>query len=181
MKKELACTLIGAFCLAVVVRIAGAQDYIPVDPTLLKTGVTTAVQIGDGYGTLDQPFDVKITVLEIQRGEKAWATLKSTSPSNTPPNPGFEYLIARIRFEMLSKTGNYTVSPDYFTASNSDGKEYETFPTQHPKPALNGRLWGEDSMEGWIAFQVAQQDAKPLMSFGQGGIHGHGRVWFRLY
>ena len=170
-----------AFCIVFLVGVAGAQDRIPADPTPLGRPLVTAVQIGDGYGNLDQPFDVRITVLEVQRGEKAWVLVRDASESNQPPKAGFEYLLARIRFEYLAKTGNYTTGLDSFLATTAEGEEYETPSIKPPKPAFGGRLYPDDSLEGWIAFQVARDDRKPLMTFSQTGIQGPGRVWFQLH
>jgi len=170
-----------AFCIAFLAGVAEAQDRIPVDPTPLATPLVTAVQIGDGYGNLDQPFDVRITVLEVHRGDKAWVLIRDASESNQPPKAGFEYLLVRIRFEYLAKTGNYTASMDSFLATSEDGKEYETPSIKLPKPAFGGRLYPEDSLEGWIVFLVSRDDHKPLMTFHQTGIQGPGRVWFQLH
>ena len=166
------------------VLVAGtteAQDRIPADPTPLRVPLVTAVQIGDGYGNLDRPSDVRITVLEVLRGEKAWVLIKDAGEFNRPPETGFEYLLAYIRFEYLAKTGNYTASMDSFSATSADGREYDTPSIKPPRPAFGGRLYPEDSLEGWVAFLVARDDIKPLMTFGQTGIQGPGRIWFQLY
>jgi len=178
-RLALACIL--ATGIALVAGITEAQDRIPVDPTPLRVPLVTAVQIGDGYGNLDQPLDVRITVLEVLRGEKAWILIKHAGESNQPPKTGFEYLLARIRFEYLAKSGNYTASMDSFSATSADGREYDTPSIKPPRPAFGGRLYPEDSLEGWVAFLVARDDIKPLMTFGQTGIQGPGRIWFQLY
>jgi hypothetical protein len=181
MTIRLALACIIAAGIALVAWNAEAQDRIPVDPAPLRAPLLTAVQIGDGYGNLDRPFDVRITVLEVLRGEKAWALIKDAGESNRPPETGFEYLLAYIRFEYLAKAGNYTAGMDSFSATSADGREYDTPSIRPPKPAFGGRLYPEDSLEGWIAFQVARDDSKPLMTFGQTGIQGTGRVWFQLH
>jgi hypothetical protein len=181
MTIRLAFACILATGIAFVVGIMQAQDRIPVDPTPLRAPLVTAVQIGDGYGNLDRPFDVRITVLDVLRGEKAWVLIKDAGEFNQPPKTGFEHLLAYIRFEYLAKTGNYTASMDSFSATSADGKEYDTPSIKTPTPAFGGRLYPEDSLEGWIAFLVARDDSKPLMAFGQTGIQGPGRIWFQLH
>jgi len=169
--------------MAVFLDATGAQVNAPVDPAPMKKPVATTVQIGDGYGvgTLDQLYDVRITVLEVLRGEKAMALLKQANPSIQVPKPGFEYLLARIKFEFLAKTGSYGVSEDMFAATSAVGKEYDSLIVRQLKPSLNGRLYSGDALEGFVTFQVASEDSKPFMTFGQGGIQGPGRVWFQLY
>ena len=44
-----------------------------------------------------------------------------------------------------------------------------------PEPELAGELHSGNSQQGWVAFEVAEQDKKPLMIFDQGN------VWFQLY
>jgi len=181
MTFRLAPAAVMAICIAFLAGVAEAQDRIPVDPTPLGVPLVTAVQIGDGYGNLDQPFDVKITVLKVIRGQQAWALIRDAGQSNQPPKVGFEYLLARIRFEYRAKNGNYTASMDSFLATSADGKEYETPSVKLPEPAFGGRLYPEDALEGWLAFLVARGDRRPLMTFSQTGIQGPGRVWFKLH
>ena len=183
MGSRLITACIWASAMAVSLDASRAQVRAPVDPAPMKKPVATTVGIGDGYGvgTLDQFYDVRITVLEVVRGEKALALLKQASPSIQVPKSGLEYLLARIKFEFLAKTGNYGVSEDMFSATSPVGKEYDSFIVRQLKPSLNGRLYSGESLEGWVAFQVSSEDNKPLMTFGQGGIQGPGQVWFQLY
>jgi len=181
VKRRWFSTVFWLFALVAFSVAAASLEQVPVRPTPMKVPLDTAVRLGDGYGTLDQPFDVRITVLEVRRGDQAWGVLHSTSESNSPPRSGFEYLIARIRFELTSETGNYAVTAESFRATAANGKEYESVRLQLPDPALHGRLYAGDSLEGWVAFLVAKEEMKPLMTFGQGGIDGPGQVWFQLY
>ncbi len=183
MRSRLIIACIWVSAMSVFLDAARAQVQAPVDPAPMKKPVTTSVGIGDGYGvgTLDQFYDVRITVLEVLRGEQALALLKQASSSVQTPKSGLEYLLARIKFEFIAKTGNYGVSEDMFAATSPAGKEYDSFIVRQLKPSLNGRLYSGESLEGWVAFQVASEDHKPLMTFGQGGIQGPGRVWFQLY
>ena len=50
-----------------------------------------------GYSSFAESHDVKITVLKIVRGEKAWELIKEESVSNRPLKNGFEYLLAHIK------------------------------------------------------------------------------------
>jgi hypothetical protein len=140
---------------------------------------TARFTIGEGYVAASEAAEAQITVLEIVRGERAWALVRSASPSNKPPGAGFEYLVARVRFEFRGKGGDadFAVRDEQFAASSADGEPYQSAAVVQPKPALDGRLYSGDVLEGWATFLVAVTDAKPLMSFG----HNYGRVWFQLY
>jgi hypothetical protein len=156
------------------------QGLSPFNPAPVGESLLTKVEIGEGYSSFVESHDVKITVLKIVRGEKAWDLIKAENVSNEPPKVGFEYLLARIRFEYSSKEASgdksYQLREDQFTATSTDGKEYENPSVEQPKPRVNSRVYPGDSLEGWVAFLVAKDDPKPLMIFGR-----YGTIWFQLY
>lgn len=151
--------------------------------------LTTIIGFGDQYNGGDELYDARITVLEIVRGSKAWDILKRASASNAPPKSGFEYLLARVRFEFSARTSphhySYTLAQSQFTAISAAGTEYESPAlAAQPDPPLSGTLRSGDSVEGWLAFLVPQSDRKPLMLFREdvGSIfHEGGGSFFQLY
>jgi hypothetical protein len=87
-----------------------------------------------GSVLIDPPYEVRVTLLEIVRGDTKWARLarlKYALEYNDPPDPGFEYLLAKIRFQYLKGShpdAKYGLSAYEFAAVSSDGKEYsDTF------------------------------------------------------
>ena len=180
----LACLVI---TMAVCDETARAQGNSPHNPQPVGVPLTAIVECGAGY-TSHELYDTKITVLEIVRGEKAWERVKEASLSNEPPKGGFEYILARIRFEYFARgfpgECSHELRPEQFTAVSANGKEYKALSVVPPKPELSGRLHSGDSLEGWVAFLVAQEDSKTLMTFtadvGGAILHGGG-VWFQLY
>ena len=73
-----------------------------------------------------------------------------------------------------------------FIAYSSGGSEYPAAHFPPPAPELKGRVCAGNLFEGWVLFQVAKDDKKPVAMFaaGVGGYeaieHG-GNIWFRLY
>jgi len=127
--------------------------------------------------------EVRITLLQIVRGSEAWQLIYDANMFNDPPEAGFEYILAKVRFEYLTgptPDTAYDVSPVWFDAISSDGKEYDTAYVVGPDPSIRTDLYPGASHEGWAAFQVAQSDAKPVMTFGR-RYDGTGGVWFKLY
>ena len=122
--------------------------------------------------------DVKITVLEVVRGNKAWEFIQAADASNRSPDSGFDYLLARIRFE-YSEQGSqgsmpYTLNQDCFELYSSDNKEYAIPSIKSVRPELIGReFYPGSSYEGWVPFVAAIND-KPILFYPQGG------VWFQL-
>jgi hypothetical protein len=158
----------------------------PFSPAPVGGLVQSTVYSGGSASSLE-PYDVKITLLEVMRGEKAWDLIKEASVSNKPPKAGSEYILARIRFDYSASgvPGDkvWEISNEQFTALSSDGKLYETPSIVLPKPELSGSLRSGGSIEGWRVFQVPREDNKPLMTFdpASGGGMLRGKViWFQL-
>ena len=167
---------------------AAQSHAAAIDAHPVGTPTTIIIEFGEQYlgSTL---YDARITVLEVERGDKAWALVKQASDSNPSPKPGDEYLLARVRFEFSARTSpaqdNYDLNETQFTATDSAGREF-TAPalTACPEPRLNGILKPGDSLEGWLAFLVPQKVSKPLMVFREdvGQVsHRGGGTWFHLY
>jgi len=160
----------------------------PIDAHPLRIQVTTIVEFGEQY-LGSELYNAKITVLEVVRGEKARGIVRLASASNPAPKQGFEYVLARVRFEFSARTSlanhSYGLDPNQFTATGPDGREFST-PSLAimPAPSLKGTLKSGDSLEGWLAFLVPQNTSKPLMVFHEdvGDVsHVGGGTWFELY
>jgi hypothetical protein len=186
--KIVAFTLI-MFVLAVATsfRPALAQDNSPTNPADIGSRVRSMVELGSVYSNI---YDIAITALETVRGNEAMERLKAANPSNSMPAEGFEYLLARVKFELMGRVvsdrfpfdlGN---APLQWVALASDLTEYPQISVTLPKPALVGSVQSGDSMEGWVAFAVDRDDSKPVMVFDPdtGGATGRGRMlFFKLY
>lgn len=159
----------------------------PVTPAPVGTTVQTILECGIGYES-HELYDAKITLLETVRGEQAWKLITAVEASAEAPKDGWEYVIARVRFEYeaRSRPGDcaHKLKEQEFVAFSPDGRAYPATLVPPPKPRLNGTVQSGDSLEGWVAFSVPRVDASVLMSFstkeGGGLVHG-GNAWFRLY
>jgi hypothetical protein len=157
--------------------IAQGQSFS--NPTRLGETAATTVDSQDIFDP-SPPCDVKVTLLGIARAEEAWNLIREASASNKPPRPGFEYILARVRFDYYAREGSqpdkaYEVREDELIAASADGKWYEIPAIVTPKPRLKTKLQSGESSEGWTVFLVPHGDKKPLMFFQRGGI------WFQLY
>lgn len=146
----------------------------------VPAGVTASaiVELSDMYRS-PEIYDAKITVVEITRGEEAADLIENAGEPNALAQSGFEYLLARIRFEFFARGApgdkTWILSTEQFQAYSGDGIRYGTPSIALPEPELAGELRPGDSCRGWIAFEVSEQDKQPLMRFDQGN------VWFQLY
>jgi hypothetical protein len=158
----------------------------PSNPVPKGTTLAGIIECGEGY-TSHELYDVKITLAEIVRGEEAWKRLKEAGESNKPANPGFDYALARFKFEYYAR-GNpgtciHPLSPDQFTAYSSNGEDYRNPAVVAPKPELRKGLKSGDIFEGWVAFLIPQQDKAPLISYSPdagGAVTLGGGKWFLL-
>ena len=175
---SLACLVLTlVFC----VETTTAQGRSPSSPVPVGIPVVTTVECGTGYSSLEL-YDARLTLLEIVRGEKAWNLIKEASVFNKPPKVGFEYIVARIRFEFFKRgfpgDKNYELREDQFTAVSISGREYEAPSVLPLKPRLSGTLSSGKSLEGWVTLLVPKEDNKPLMNFDR---EHDGGIWFQLY
>ena len=158
----------------------------PSDPAPVGKTIAGIVECGEGY-TSHELYDMKITLVEVLRGDAAWKRLNEASASNKPPAPGFDYVLARIKFEYQARGTPglcvHQLSPEQFVAYSANGEDYKPASVVPPKPELRKGMKSGETVEGWIAFMVSQQDKAPLISYSadDGGavMHGGGK-WFLL-
>jgi hypothetical protein len=189
MKNKLATLMVVLLVVtaAASLRPAIAQDNSSTNPAAIGSRVRSMVELGSVYTNI---YDIAITVLETVRGKEAMERLKAASPDNKMPAEGFEYVLARVRFEFKGRavSDNLTFDlgnvPLQWVALTADLTEYPRVSVMVPKPALAGRVKPGDSVEGWVAFAVDRKDGKPVMVFDPdtGGATGRGRtLFFKLY
>jgi hypothetical protein len=166
---------------------AYAQDNTSTNPAAVGTRVRSMIELGSVYTNI---YDIAVTVLETVRGKEAMDRIKAADPNSKMPPDGFEYVLARVKFEMKGRAVSDKLSfelgnePLQWVALASDLIEYPHVSVQAPKPALVGRVNPGASLEGWVAFAVGSKDSKPVMVFDPdaGGATGRGRtLFFKLY
>ncbi len=183
------------FAIAVLVSMAAAslqpviaQDNSSTNPAPVGSPVRSMVELGSVYTNI---YDITITVLETVRGKEAMDRLKAADPSNKAPADGFEYVLARVKFEHKGRAITDKIPFDlgnsplqWVALTGKDLTEYDRVLVTVPKPALVGIVQPGQSVEGWIAFSVDAKDGKPVMVFDPdtGGATGRGRtVFFKLF
>jgi len=153
------------------------------------TPTTTIIEFGDAYLGGIELYDVRIAVLDVVRGPKAWEMIENASASNPHPKPGLEYVLARVRFELSARNSpalyTYHVDETQFAAIAPDGQEFPPPElTAVPEPRVRETLKSGDSLEGWLVFLVPLRVSRPLMVFREdvGTVsHRGSSTWFQLY
>ena len=158
----------------------------PAAPASKGVTITGIVECGQGY-TSHELYDMKITLTDVVRGEAAWMRIKEASSSNKPAEAGFEYVLARVKFEYYARGTPglciHQLNPQQFSAVSLEGQDYQIAQVVLPQPELRKDMKSGETVEGWIAFSVSQQDKAPLMTYSadQGGAIEHGGAkWFLL-
>ncbi len=134
------------------------------------------------YQYFSKTYYFRITVTQVVRGSQAWSMLQEANMYNSPANAGFEYVLAKIRFEYyLGPTPDtqYSLSTIDFDAISKSGVTYNPCFAVQPEPSLTTSLYPGASHEGWATFQVFIEDSGPLLAFGR-ALDGTGGVWFSL-
>jgi hypothetical protein len=142
-------------------------------------------------------YSLETTVLEVLRGERAQESIRKADLEDKDPDPGFEYLMARIRFRYAPKARGlpeyepYEVKQIQFRALSHNGSEEYGMPQlkRQPDPGLIGiSIAVNESREGWIVFQVPLNEKEPLLGFDRDAAEGRltlktarGLLWFKLY
>ncbi len=188
-KRKLSCFGGALILLMAVFSAAMAQTpgSSPSNPASIGVATTGIVECGQGY-TSHELYDMKLTLLEVFRGEEAWTRLKAASSSNKPAAAGNEYVIAHVKFEYRARGTPglciHQIVPGQFTAFSADGIDYKSSAVAPPKPEMRKDIKSGETMDGWVAFAVAQQDKTPIMAYSadEGGAVEHGGMkWFQLY
>jgi hypothetical protein len=166
---------------------AMAQENSSTNPAAINSRVRSMIELGSVYTNI---YDIAITVLETVRGKEAMDRLKAANPDTKTPPEGFEYALARVKFEFKGRYVSDKIpfdlgdDPLQWVALASDLTEYPKVQVTAPKPALAGRIKPGESAEGWVAFAVDRKDSKPVMVFDPdtGGATGRGKtLFFKLY
>lgn len=149
--------------------------------------VNSVVQIGP-MNTSN--YDVVITLLETLRGKQALQRLQTADAAIKSPMKGFEFLLARIRFELQGRApsdqGTFVLgsSPFQWVANSAEFRQYDSTSATPPNPVLQGPVRAGETAEGWLVFQVEQGESKPVLTFdpSSGGATGRGNIlFFQLY
>jgi hypothetical protein len=190
MKNRLAVLFVSLLVLISTVSLqpALAQYNSSTNPAAIGSPVRSMVELGSVYTNI---YDITITVLESIRGKEAFDRLIAAGQGNKAPAEGFEYILARIKFEFKGRAVSDTLSFDlgkaplqWVALTGKDLTEYDRVSVTLPNPPLVGIVKPGTSVEGWVAFAVDRKDPKPVMVFDPdtGGATGRGRtLFFKLY
>lgn len=128
----------------------------------------------------DYNYSASVRVLEVTRGDKAWEIIKKDNMFNSEPKDGYEYVIVKVAYSLLSKEndGTITASSYNFNFYSTNNEEYEhVFVVKDG--ALSKDLFPGGNAEGYVVGQVKKDDPNPKLVYGI-EYNGTGGIWFDL-
>lgn len=132
------------------------------------------------YEGLSDKITANVTLSDVIRGQTANEMVKSANMFNGDPKEGYEYLLAKIKFDLVSSKKMYSLTGYNFNLVSGGGKVYENILRISPDPKLDADLYEGSSSEGYVIFEVEKNDAQPTITFGR-SYDGMGGIWFKAY
>lgn len=131
-------------------------------PTPPPVGIGRSNPFGVGELVTAPNWDVQ--VLEVIRGEDAWALITQANQFNDPPSEGNEYILVRI-----SATSTYAddeahrISDSDFKLTGNRLVRYRPASVVSPEPELDAELFAGGQAEGWAVFEVGQEESELML------------------
>ena len=153
---------------------AGSSRFFPAN---------IGVPLTYSFDYLFDEYTVRVTVIELIRGNEAWTMIEEANISNDPPSSGFEYVLVKIKFEYLSGPTidtTFDLSTYTFDVVSGEGYVYEITVIIAPDPTIDAELYFGASHEGWAGYQIYTNDTEPVLACGR-DYSGEGGIWFKLY
>lgn len=105
-----------------------------------------------------------IQVLEVVRGEEAWAAIQAANQFNEPPPDGMQYVLVRLKaVSTHADAESHLISGSDFHLTGDRFQRYRNASVVAPEPELSGELFTGGETEGWIAFAVGQDEGQLML------------------
>jgi hypothetical protein len=96
--------------------------------TPAELNAAVEVKFQSGYDSEFKALEstARVTVKEIIRGDAAWQMIKEENQYNKQPDAEHDYLLAKIKFELITAKEQYALHNSDLTLVSSDGKGSDT-------------------------------------------------------
>jgi hypothetical protein len=109
-----------------------------------------------------------IQVLEVVRGEAAWAAIQAANRFNDPPQEGMEYLLVKVwARSTYSDDEAHSISGSDFKITGDHYILRSRESVVAPDPRLDADLFTGAESTGWITFIVGQEESKLVLIFDE--------------
>ena len=127
-------------------------------------------------------YSAAIRVMETIRGEKALEMVKASNQFNADPKDGYEYVIAKVAFSLLTSQGDKAVDAHHtnFKFYSGNNEEYDMALGDYSKmDVLSTNLFVGGNTEGYVVGSVKKDDINPKLVYGL-SYDGTNGAWFAL-
>jgi hypothetical protein len=110
--------------------------------------------------------DWEVTLLEVVRGDPAWAMIQEANQFNEPPVEGMEYVVAKVRVRYINTEDKAEQIDDSCFRSTGSAKVLHDHPSiVAPNPSLDAILFPGGQYEGWAVMQAAKGETDLVAVF----------------
>lgn len=107
-----------------------------------------------------------IQVLEMKRGEAAWADIQAANMFNDSAPEGMEYILVKVHVKSTyADSEEHAIGPCDFSVTGDQFKLYTCSmgTVVSPEPKLDAKLYSGGEAEGWVPFRIAQGEGNLLL------------------
>ena len=110
--------------------------------------------------------DWEISVLEVIRGDEAWAMVYETNKFNDPPEEGMEYIAVKIQARYIGiEDRAENIDNSSFKTTGSASVLYDRPYVIGPDPELSVSLFPGGEYVGWVIVQAAKGETGLMLVF----------------
>jgi hypothetical protein len=143
----------------------------PVPPTATPTPVPAGMSRSNPFpfGQLVQAPNWHIQVLQLLRGEEAWAMIAAANMFNKPAPEGMEYVLVKLYVQNSRQSGNDAggIGNGDFKVTGSRHTLYRNPFAVPPSPILRAEVYPGGEIEGWAVFMVHEGEDKLVLVFDE--------------
>jgi hypothetical protein len=125
-------------------------------------------------------YSANIRISQVIRGDQANAMIKSANMFNSEPDNGYEYIIAKVAFSLLTSQDDKAVSASSYNFKfySGNNEEYKS-PLVVLDDKLEKDLYVGGNADGYIVGMIKKDDPAPKVAYGldYSGLNG---IWFSL-
>lgn len=138
-----------------------AGSAIPFDPAMVniaRTDLGASIDQPVPFGQAATGEDWQLVVLDVVKGDEAWAQILDTNQFNDPPEDGMAYIMVKLRARYIGTNDEgEDISYSPFSLMTTAGDEFGHPSVVQPEPELDYILYPGGEAEGWIVLTMPEE------------------------
>ena len=116
------------------------------------------------FGGVMEAGDWRFEALEVIRGDEAWRRIQAANKFNEPPGAGSQYVLVLVRARYEGENDEDIDHRD-FRITGLLGRADRATSVLGLGPWLNYTLHAGDDVEGWVAFEVSEDESRLMLVY----------------